>query len=62
MAVIISGFTFMRNENDLGYPLVPACRSLAQLCDESIVNVPRSAEGTRDTLRSIGLTLGAPEH
>lgn len=52
--VKISGFTFIRNGNDLGYPFVPAIRSLLALCDEIIVNVPRSADGTLDTVRRIG--------
>jgi len=52
--VQISGFTFIRNGNALGYPFVPSIRSLLPLCDEVIVNVPRSTDGTRETLRAIG--------
>jgi len=52
--VKISGFSFIRNGNDLGYPFVPAIRSLLPLCDEIIVNVPTSTDGTLDTVKSIG--------
>jgi hypothetical protein len=52
--VKISGFTFIRNGNALGYPFVPAIRSLLPLCDEIIVNVPRSTDGTLDSVKAIG--------
>ncbi len=52
-AVKISGFTFIRNGIDLGYPFVPSIRSLLPLCDEVIVNVPRSTDGTLDAIRAI---------
>ena len=50
----ISGFTFIRNGNRLGYPFVPALRSLLPLCDEIIVNVPRSTDGTLASVKAIG--------
>src|SRR5712692_217380 len=53
-AVKISGFTFIRNGQALGYPFVPSIRSLLPLCDEVIVNVPRSTDGTRETVQAIG--------
>src|SRR5436190_24123497 len=52
--VKISGFTFIRNGNALGYPFVPSIRSLLPLCDEIIVNVPRSTDGTLQSVRAIG--------
>jgi glycosyltransferase involved in cell wall biosynthesis len=52
--VKISGFTFIRNGNALGYPFVPSIRSLLPLCDEVIVNVPRSTDGTLETVKAIG--------
>ncbi len=52
--VKISGFSFIRNGNVLGYPFVPAIRSLLPLCDEVIVNVPRSTDGTLQTVQAIG--------
>ncbi len=51
--VKISGFTFIRNGNILGYPFVSSIRSLLPLCDEVIVNVPTSTDGTLDTVKSI---------
>jgi glycosyltransferase involved in cell wall biosynthesis len=33
---------------------VPSIRSLLPLCDEVIVNVPRSTDGTRETVQAIG--------
>ena len=50
----ISGFTFIRNGNALGYPFVPSIRSLLPLCDEIIVNVPRSTDGTLESVKAIG--------
>jgi glycosyltransferase involved in cell wall biosynthesis len=50
----ISGFSFIRNGNALGYPFVPSIRSLLPLCDEVIVNVPRSTDGTLEAVRAIG--------
>ena len=50
----ISGFTFIRNGETLGYPFVPSIRSLLPLCDEVIVNVPRSTDGTLAAVRAIG--------
>lgn len=50
----ISGFTFIRNGIELGYPFVPAIKSLLLLCDEVIVNIPQSTDGTLDAVRAIG--------
>src|SRR6266446_4288198 len=50
----ISGFTFVRNGQALGYPFVPSIRSLLPLCDEVIVNLPRSTDATRETVQAIG--------
>jgi len=52
--VKISGFTFIRNGVVLGYPFVPAIQSLLPLCDEIIVNVPRSTDGTLAAVRQMG--------
>lgn len=40
MSVKISGFSFIRNGNALGYPFVPSIRSLLPLGDVIIVHVP----------------------
>src|SRR5947209_17722105 len=53
MVVKISGFTFIRNGVELGYPFVPSIRSLLPLCDEVIVNVPRSTDGTLEAVQAI---------
>lgn len=50
----ISGFTFIRNGVSLGYPFIPAIRSLLPLCDEVIVNVPHSTDDTLAAVRAIG--------
>lgn len=50
----ISGFTFIRNGVTLGYPFVPSIRSLLPLCDEVVVNVPRSTDETLAQVRAIG--------
>ena len=50
----ISGFTFIRNGDSLGYPFVPSIQSLLPLCDEIIVNVPRSTDDTLESVRAIG--------
>src|SRR5438034_7110323 len=52
--VKISGFTFIRNGVELGYPFVPSIRSLLPLCDEIIVNVPQSSDGTVQSVQAIG--------
>jgi len=50
----VSGFTFVRNGNSLDYPFVPAICSLLPLCDEIIVNVPRSTDDTLAAVKAIG--------
>ncbi|HKI69307.1 MAG TPA: glycosyltransferase [Verrucomicrobiae bacterium] len=50
----VSGFTFIRNGVELGYPFAPSIRSLLPLCDEIIVNVPRSTDDTLATVKAIG--------
>jgi hypothetical protein len=52
--VKVSGFTFVRNAVRLGYPILPAIRSVLPLCDELIVNVGVSDDGTLDLVRSLG--------
>jgi len=52
--VKISGFAFIRNGVELGYPFVPSIKSLLPLCDEIIVNVPRSTDDTLAQVRAIG--------
>jgi hypothetical protein len=50
----LSGFTLVRNAVTLDYPIVPAIRSMLGICDEVVVNVGRSEDGTRDLVTAIG--------
>src|SRR2546426_10617628 len=52
--VKISGFPFIRNGVELGYPFAPPIPSLLPLCDEIIVNVPRSTDNTLERVKAIG--------
>jgi len=49
-----SGFTFVRDAVRLGYPILPAIRSILPLVDELVVNVGISPDGTLDLVRSLG--------
>ncbi len=51
---MISGFTIVRNAVRLDYPIVPAIRSMLDICDELVVNVGKSDDDTRDLVASIG--------
>ncbi len=51
---MISGFTIVRNALKLDYPIVPAIRSILDICDEVVVNVGKSDDDTRDLVASIG--------
>lgn len=50
----VSGFTFVRNAVRLRYPILEAIRSILPLCDELVVNVGVSDDGTMDLVRSLG--------
>lgn len=50
----ISGFTIVRNAIKYDYPAVEAIRSILPLCDEVVVAVGQSDDGTLDLIRSIG--------
>jgi len=51
---VISGFTIVRNAVTLDYPIVPAIRSILELCDEVVVNVGKSDDQTRDLVAGLG--------
>jgi hypothetical protein len=51
---MISGFTLVRNAVKLDYPIVPAIRSILDICDEVVVNVGRSEDETRELVAAIG--------
>jgi hypothetical protein len=50
---VLSGFTLVRNAIKLDFPIVPAIRSLLEVCDEVVVNVGKSEDETRDLVGSI---------
>ena len=50
---MLSGFTLVRNAVKLDFPIVPAIRSVLEVCDEVVVNVGKSEDDTRDLVASI---------
>jgi glycosyltransferase involved in cell wall biosynthesis len=50
----VSGFTFVRNAIRYDYPVAESIRSVLPLCDEFIVAVGNSDDGTRELIRGIG--------
>lgn len=50
---MLSGFTIVRNAVKLDFPIVPAIRSVLEVCDEVVVNVGRSEDATRDLVASV---------
>ncbi|MBF0570945.1 MAG: glycosyltransferase [Candidatus Omnitrophica bacterium] len=49
----ISGTTIVRNAVKYGYPVVEAVRSVLPICDEYIINVGDSSDGTLELIKSI---------
>jgi len=49
----ISGFTIVRNAELLDFPVEESIRSILPLCDEVVVNLGRSEDGTLDRVRAI---------
>lgn len=50
----LSGFTYIRNGNKLDYPFVESIRSALPICDEMVVVVGDSSDGTRESIEAIG--------
>jgi len=50
---MLSGFTIVRNAIKLDFPIVPAIRSVLEVCDEVVVNVGKSDDDTRDLVSSV---------
>ncbi len=50
----VSGFTFLRNGQKLGYPFVASIRSILPLVDEFVVALGPCDDGTEVMLREIG--------
>lgn len=51
--MLISGFTFIRNGNNLNYPYIEAILSILPLCDEVIVAVGNSEDGTLECIQNL---------
>lgn len=49
----ISGASFVRNGVRLGYPFIESIKSVLALCDEFVVAVGDSADGTRDRIAAL---------
>lgn len=49
----ISGFTFIRNGIKLHYPFIESIRSVLSLCDEMIIAVGKSDDGTRNAIEEL---------
>ncbi len=49
----VSGFTFIRNANKLNFPAVQSIRSVLPICDEFVVNVGVSDDGTLDLIKGM---------
>lgn len=49
----VSGFTFIRKAVEFNYPAVQSIRSVLPICDEFIVNVGESDDGTLELIESI---------
>lgn len=50
----LSGMTIAFRAVAAGYPLVESLRSMLPLCDEVVVNVGKSDDGTLETVRAVG--------
>src|SRR3989442_13010319 len=50
---MLSGFTIVRNAVSLDYPIVPAIRSILEICDEVIVNGGAAGDGTGDLVAAV---------
>ncbi len=50
----VVGFTLVSNAVRLDFPIVPAIHSILPLCEEVVVNLGPSDDGTRELLRDLG--------
>lgn len=50
----ISGFSYIRNGFRFGFPFVHSIRSVLPVCDEFVVAVGESDDGTREAIQAIG--------
>jgi glycosyltransferase involved in cell wall biosynthesis len=49
----VSGFTFMRNVEKMGYPFVASIRSILPIVDEYVIALGPSDDGTEERIRAI---------
>jgi hypothetical protein len=49
----VSGFSFIKNAVLFGYPVVESIRSVLPLCDEFVIAVGNSGDGTRQLIKNI---------
>lgn len=49
----VSGFSFIKNAVKFGYPIVESITSILPLCDEFVIAVGDSNDGTRELVKSI---------
>jgi len=50
----VSGFTYIRNGFEYGYPFLESIQSLLPLVDELVVAVGKSVDGTREAIENLG--------
>jgi glycosyltransferase involved in cell wall biosynthesis len=50
----ISGFSYVRNGLEYGYPFLQAIRSILPVCDEFVIAVGDSFDGTREAIEQLG--------
>jgi hypothetical protein len=50
----VCGYTIVRNAIKYGYPVVESIKSILPLCDQMVVAVGNSDDGTLDLIKSIG--------
>ncbi|MDH5661379.1 MAG: glycosyltransferase [Elusimicrobiota bacterium] len=49
----VSGFTFVKDAIKFSFPVVESIKSILPICDEFIINVGKSDDGTLDLVRAI---------
>ncbi len=51
--MFISGFTFIRNAVKFDYPVIESIKSILPICDEFVIAVGKSDDGTKELISSI---------
>jgi hypothetical protein len=50
----ISGFSYIRNGFTFGYPFLQSIQSILPVCDEFVITVGDSSDGTREAIENLG--------